>query len=362
MSDDWRIAFAGALAFVVVTALVPFCRRFALARGITDGPAQGKLHRTPTPYLGGVAIAVAAAGSSIVLLDLPREAVVVLAAACVVSVAGLVDDIRGLRAATRLAIELPAAGAAVAAGARVHLFGTGADFVISVVFLVVLTNAFNLLDNMDGVAGAMGTTIAIALATTALIEHQVLVGGLAVVVAATCLGFLVYNWHPAEIFMGDAGSLFLGFLLAIIALKLRTGVSHSASALALILLMGPALFDTALVVVSRTRARRPIYIGGTDHTSHRLVLLGLSPVSAAAFLVVATALCAALGVLVAEGAVAAGITAPVVAVGAILGLAFMLRVGAYESAQGRGELARADRSPVASKVAVRGKFAVTRRR
>ncbi|HEY5172903.1 MAG TPA: MraY family glycosyltransferase [Acidimicrobiia bacterium] len=279
-----------------------------------------------------------------------------------VSVAGLVDDIRGLRAATRLAIEIPAAGAAVAAGARVHLFGTGADFVISVLFLVVLTNAFNLLDNMDGVAGAMGTTIAIALATTALIEHQMLVGGLAVVVAATCLGFLVYNWHPAEIFMGDAGSLFLGFLLAIIALKLRTGVSHSASALALILLMGPALFDTALVVISRTRARRPIYIGGTDHTSHRLVLLGLSPVSAAVFLVVATALSAALGVLVAEGAVAAGIMAPVVAVGAILGLAFMLRVGAYESAPGRGELARADRSLVSSKAIVRGKFAVTRRR
>ena len=343
MVDGWRIAFAGASAFLVVTALVPFCRRFALDHGITDGPAQGKIHRTPTPYLGGIAIAVATAGGAVVLPDWTRNALLILAAACLMSVAGLVDDIRGLRAATRLAIETAAAIVAVTAGARADLFGNGADFVISVAFLVVLTNAFNLLDNLDGVAGAIGTTIAIALATAALIEHQVLVGGLAVVVAATCLGFLIYNWHPAQIFMGDAGSLFLGFLLAVIALMLRTHVAHPASALALLLLVGPAVFDTTLVVISRARSRRPIYIGGTDHTSHRLMLLGLPPVGAAASLVVATASCAVLGVLVAEGRISAGIVALFVAVGAIVGLVFMLRVGVYKPEQGRGELVLADR-------------------
>jgi UDP-GlcNAc:undecaprenyl-phosphate GlcNAc-1-phosphate transferase len=270
----------------------------------------------------------------------------VLAAACLVSIAGLVDDIRGLRAATRLAIEVPAASLAVAAGARAQLFGNPVDFVISVAFLVVLTNAFNLLDNMDGAAGAIGTTIAIALATTALLDHQVLVGGLAVVVAATCLGFLVYNWHPAAIFMGDAGSLFLGFLLAVIALKLRTGVGHPASALALILLVGPALFDTTLVVISRTRANRRIYVGGTDHTSHRLVLLGLSPAGATVSLIVATASCATLGVLVAEGLVTVALAAPSVAIGAVVGLAFMLRVGEYKPTAGRSELTRASYTQV----------------
>ena len=365
--DGWRIAFAGALAFLVVTALVPFCRRFALDRGITDGPAQGKIHRTPTPYLGGVAIAVAAAGSSIVLPDWPRNAVVVLAAACLMSVAGLLDDMRGLRASTRLAIEVPAAVIAVMAGARSNffgnwLFGNWIDFVISVVFLVGLTNAFNLLDNMDGAAGAIGTTIAIALATTALLEHQVLVGGLAVVLAATCLGFLVYNWHPAAIFMGDAGSLFIGFLLAVIALMLRTPVPHPASALSLVLLVGPALFDTTLVVISRTRARRPIYIGGTDHTSHRLILLGLTPVGAAALLVFATALCGLLGVLVAQGVIAASVVAPIVAVAAIVGLALMLRVGVYKPERGRGELTRADRSQVPVTAVARDREATRRQR
>jgi len=338
MGDGWKIACAGALAFLVVTLLIPVCRRFALARGITDGPAQGKFHRAPTPYLGGVAIAVAALGSAIVLPGWPRSSLLILVAACLMSVAGLVDDIRGLGATTRLAIEIPAAVVAVLAGARSDLFGYGFDFAISVVFLVVLTNAFNLLDNMDGAAGAIGTTIAIGLAVAALIEGQVLVGGLAVVVAATCLGFLAYNWYPAAIFMGDAGSLFLGFLLAVIALMLRTEVTHPASALALVLLVGPALFDTTLVVISRVRSRRPIYIGGTDHTSHRLVLLGLTSVGATATLIVATALCSGLGVLVAVGSVPAVVIAPIVAIAAAVGLVLMLRVGVYKTDRGRGEL------------------------
>jgi UDP-GlcNAc:undecaprenyl-phosphate GlcNAc-1-phosphate transferase len=340
MTNSWRIAIAGGLAFVVVSALIPLCRRFALAHDITDRPAPGKVHPGPTPYLGGVAICAAAVGSSIVLPNWPRGAFAVLAAACLVSVAGLVDDVRGLRAATRLAIEVPAATVAVAVGARADLFNNGLDFVISVVFLVTLTNAFNLLDNMDGAAGAIGTTIAIALALTALIEQQVLVGGLAVVVAATCLGFLVYNWHPATIFMGDAGSLFLGFLLAVIALKLRTHVADPTSAVALLLLVGPALFDTTLVVISRVRAGRPVYIGGTDHTSHRLVLLGLSPAGATLTLVVATASCAVLGVLVAEGQIAGELGAMFVTTGAVLGLTLMLRVGVYKPSSGRSELIR----------------------
>ena len=151
------------------------------------------------------------------------------------------------------------------------------NVVVSVIALVVLTNSFNLLDNMDSAAGAIAATIATALAVTALLEGQILVGGLAVVVASASLGFLVYNWHPASIFMGDAGSLFLGFLLAVIALKLRTGVGHFPSAVAAVLLVAPAVLDTTLVVISRVRSGRPIYIGGTDHSSHRLMLLGIGP-------------------------------------------------------------------------------------
>jgi hypothetical protein len=141
----------------------------------------------------------------------------------------------------------------------------------------------------------------VALAVAAVLGGQVLVGGMAAIVAGSCLGFLLYNWYPARIFMGDAGSLFVGFLLAALALKLRFPVGHLAGAAAVGLLAGLALFDTALVVISRVWHRRPIYLGGTDHTSHRLMRLGMSTPAVGVLLMVVTGLCGAIGVAVGRG-------------------------------------------------------------
>ena len=227
----------------------------------------------------------------------------ILAAAALVAVTGLFDDLRTVHPGMRLLVEACAAGAAAAAGAHVQIFDNPLDYVITVVWIVVITNAFNLLDNMDAAAGSIATVIAGALAVTALIEGQRLVGGMAVIIAAACLAFLLYNWYPARIFMGDAGSLFLGFVLAVIALKLRTPVPQGASIVALVLLVGPAVFDTTLVVISRVSNGRRIFIGGTDHTSHRLMLLGVPRAGVTAILVGGTAISCTLGVLVAEGVV-----------------------------------------------------------
>lgn len=339
--NGWRVASAGMLAFLVVVALVPLCRRFALARGICDAPERGKLHRDPTPYLGGVSIALSAVLCSLLLPGWHNEAqdaALILVAACLVSVAGLLDDVRGFGPRPRLLVELGAALLAVAAGARIQLFGDFLDVTVSVIALVVLTNSFNLLDNMDSAAGAIAATIATALAVTALLQGQILVGGLAVVVASASLGFLVYNWHPASIFMGDAGSLFLGFLLAVIALKLRTGVGHFPSAVAALLLVAPAVLDTVLVVISRVRSRRPIYIGGTDHSSHRLMLLGIGPRAVLAVLVLATAFSASMGVAVSQGLVHPVLAAVIVFVPGVIALVALLRIGRYGPPGGRAEL------------------------
>ena len=341
MSTGWRVTSAGLLAFALVVALVPLCRRFALAKGICDVPEPGKAHRSPTPYLGGVAIAVSAVLCSLLLPGVENEAedsALIFVAALLVALAGLLDDVRGLGPRPRLLIEVGAALLAVMAGARIQVFGAGLDVIVSVVALVVLTNSFNLLDNMDSAAGAIAATIATALAVTALLEGQVLVGGVAVVVASASLGFLVYNWHPASIFMGDAGSLFLGFLLAVIALKLRTGVGHFPSAVAAVLLVAPAVLDTALVVISRVRAGRPIYIGGTDHTSHRLMLLGVGPRLVLAVLVLATAFSASIGVLVSQGLLHPVAAAAIVFVPGAIALVALLRVGRYVPSDGRGQL------------------------
>jgi UDP-GlcNAc:undecaprenyl-phosphate GlcNAc-1-phosphate transferase len=341
MSDGWRVAGAGFLAFGLVVLLVPLCRRFALAKGICDAPEPGKVHRDPTPYLGGVSIALSAVLCSLLLPgwdSAADDAAMILVAACMVSVAGLLDDVRGLGPGSRLLVEVGAALLAVSAGARIQVFGDVVDVVLSVVALVVLTNSFNLLDNMDSAAGAIAATIGTALAVTALLEGQMLVGGLAVVVASASLGFLVYNWHPASIFMGDAGSLFLGFLLAVIALKLRTGVGHFPSAVAVVLLVAPAVLDTALVVISRVRSGRPIYIGGTDHSSHRLMLLGLGPRLVLAVLVLATAFSASMGVLVSQGLMHPVVAAVIVFVPGVIALVALLRVGRYSQSGGRAQL------------------------
>lgn len=326
----WRAVALGPAACLLTALLVPVVRRFAVTRGITDHPKQDRWHRAPTPYLGGVAIVTAAA---LCLGFAPawkmRSVVLLLAAMCVGGV-GLADDLRPVPPLLRVVVEALAAAVVFFAGARTRLFGGPGDFVVTVGWIVVVTNSFNLLDNVDGALSGVGATIAVALAFAALLNGQVLVGALAAIVAGACLGFLVHNWHPASIFMGDAGSLFLGFLLAAIGLMLRTTVAPGPSILAVLLLVGPALFDTTLVSISRMRARRPLSVGGTDHTSHRLLLFGLSHRSMTLVLIGVSAMSAALGAMLARGVLPALPVAVGVATAAMAALAILLFVPVYD--------------------------------
>ncbi|MDQ4133751.1 MAG: undecaprenyl/decaprenyl-phosphate alpha-N-acetylglucosaminyl 1-phosphate transferase [Actinomycetota bacterium] len=326
---------AAVLAFAAAAALIPPIRKAALTLGITDVPAQGKVHRKVTPYMGGVAIAAVALVGSSLLHDWEIEATVILAAACLVGGIGFIDDLRTVGPGKRLLVEVLAASMVFAAGARVQLVGGVGDWALTVAWLVVITNAFNLLDNMDGCAAFMATVTGLGLAVAAHLEGQVLVAGMAALVAGASAGFLVHNWHPARIFMGDAGSLFLGFLLATIALKLRFPVPHIDGAVAVAFLAAPALFDTTLVVISRAQAHRPIWIGGTDHTSHRLRDLGLGTRLVSAVMATSTAACCALGILIGRGLVPTLYAlAPACAVGVVL-LVLLLRIPVYERGAGR---------------------------
>jgi UDP-GlcNAc:undecaprenyl-phosphate GlcNAc-1-phosphate transferase len=329
VGDTWRVVLLVPITFAVTAAVVPAARRLAVARGITDHPKQDRWHKAPTPYLGGVAIALGAVVCAAFAPQWEAEAAVLLAAAVVIGIVGLVDDVRTLHPRARLGVEALAATAVFFAGSRVNAFGGVGDFVLTVVWLVVITNSFNLLDNVDGAMGAMGSTIAFALTCAAVLEGQYLVGALAAVVTGACLGFLVHNWHPASIFMGDAGSLFLGFLLAAIGLKLRTAVNQGPSVIAVVLLVGPALFDTTLVVISRARSGRPIYLGNTDHTSHRFLRLGLSHTATTLVLVAGTAYSCAFGVAVARGGVSAELALAATVLPALVALGLLLRVPVY---------------------------------
>src|SRR5437660_8886799 len=258
MNHALLLVTLGIGSFVCALLLVPLAQRVALLYGVTDKPAAHKLQADPTPYLGGVAIGLTALAASAFLESWSVQAAVIILGALLVGTVGLIDDVRTVRPSIRLVVEAGAAIMAAAVGARVHLFGGPADWVVTVVCLVIVTNAFNLLDNMDGAVGIIAAVSAVALTVAAGLQDQWLVGGLAAVVAGSCVGFLRYNWHPARIFMGDAGSLLLGYLLATIALTLRFPVDHPASLSAVVLLLGAALFDTTLVVIARVRSGRRI--------------------------------------------------------------------------------------------------------
>jgi UDP-GlcNAc:undecaprenyl-phosphate GlcNAc-1-phosphate transferase len=340
VAHDQKLIVLVVAAFLGAALLTAVVRRVAIRLAITDRPSDIKQHGSATPYLGGVAIALSVLAGSSFLPGWKAEALVILAAAILVACVGLIDDLRSLGPLPRVAVEVVAASIVFFAGARVNLGGDVIDYLLTVTWLVVLTNAFNLLDNMDGCAGLIATVTAAGLAVAALMQGQVLVGGLAVVVAGTCVGFLVHNWHPvrpARIFMGDAGSLFLGFLLSTIALKLRFPGSRFSGIAAVVLLATPALFDTSLVVISRLRARRQVLLGGTDHTSHRLRAMGVAQPVVPLVLATATVVCVTLGILVGREVVPAGLILGLVVPAASLLLWVFLRVPIYSVALPAGE-------------------------
>lgn len=291
----WPMAFVatGLTAFLLSIVL----RRVALSTGFVDRPGPAKLRSHEVPYLGGVAIAVAALVVWPIEPDLPAQVAVVGLAAVGILLVGLVDDARNLGPLPRIGAECAAAGIVVLAGVRAEPFGNPVlDVALTIVWIVGVTNALNLLDNMDGLAAGVAGAVAAGVFVLAAILGQDWVAIASLALAGACCGFLVHNWRPASIYMGDAGSLFLGFVLSIVVLDLRPDVVEPRSLLVPVLFLSLPVLDTALVSCARIRRGSSVLDGGTDHVSHRLVALGLPPPIAVAVLVGAQAVLSALAV------------------------------------------------------------------
>jgi UDP-GlcNAc:undecaprenyl-phosphate GlcNAc-1-phosphate transferase len=289
-----------AAAFAVATALAvvvtPHVRRLALASGFVDQPGHRKVHAEPVPYLGGIPIILGTLAAAL-LGRLSGEIAVALLAATALGCVGLIDDHRSLGSKARLAIAAAIATSAYFAGVHAHVTGVGViDAVLTVVWIVGIANAVNLLDNMDGLAGGVSAIAAGAVAILASAAGQQDVGRVAAGLAGATLGFLVYNRRPARIFMGDAGSLFLGFLLAVVVLDVDPNLTPPASFGVPLLLLALPVLDTTLVTIARTRHGRAIDEGGKDHLSHRLVKHGQSPGTAVWLLLVVELLLAIVAV------------------------------------------------------------------
>lgn len=292
------LVYVGALLGAAFLSLVitPFALRWAVRQGVLDRPGGHKSHEVPTPYLGGVAMLVAFSGAVLVasLVRPPpsglRELAVILSVAVGLSIVGLVDDVRGLGVLIRLGSQAAAAVALWAVGIQVSFSGvTTLDFVVTVVWVVGITNALNLLDNMDGLSAGVTSIAALSFGIIGALNGQILVSSLSFALAGCAAGFLRLNRPPARIYMGDAGSLFLGVLLATIGIKLRFEAPPNVAVLVPILVLTVPVLDTALVTVARLRHGENPLSGGRDHISHRLVHVGL-PVPAAVGLIVAAGL------------------------------------------------------------------------
>ncbi|PZS21089.1 MAG: undecaprenyl/decaprenyl-phosphate alpha-N-acetylglucosaminyl 1-phosphate transferase [Acidimicrobiales bacterium] len=290
----WAYPVIGLATLTLTLVLVPGALWAARRWDFLDRPSDIKAHSSPIPYLGGAAILVAftavvlgaallrPADSSLHQLE------ILLGMAMVLSLMGLFDDLRGLSPWIRLAVEVAAGIGVWASGSSVALsFLPGpVNVVITVMWVVGVTNAFNLLDNMDGLSAGVAAIASLSFFALSLVYGQFLLATLSIALAGCAAGFLRHNFHPARIYMGDAGSLFLGFLLSVIALRLRILPGNQVSFLVPVVVLGVALFDTALVTVNRLVSRRGVLSGGVDHTSHRLVFIGI-PVPVAVALIYA---------------------------------------------------------------------------
>jgi UDP-GlcNAc:undecaprenyl-phosphate GlcNAc-1-phosphate transferase len=258
------------VAFIVAIIVLRPLRRIALGFRIMDVPGPRKAHKEPVPYLGGVAIFI---GAGVAILLLRSDLWPVLLMLAYVLGLGLLDDLRYLPIWFKLVGEVAVAATAVGLGFSWQLSDSAViNGVFSVLWIVGLTNSFNLLDNMDGLAS---TAAACSLIMAAALVPAT--GGLALPLAGAALGFLLINRPRARMYMGDAGSLMLGFGVAIGSISAANSTRGLHSFVILAFPVAIALFDTSLVIVSRLISGRPIQLGGQDHFSHRLRLLGWSP-------------------------------------------------------------------------------------
>ncbi|HEY7207785.1 MAG TPA: hypothetical protein VH416_06045 [Gaiellaceae bacterium] len=262
--------------------------RSALARRLVAAPRGDRWHERPTPVLGGIGIfAGLVAGVGVALaagaISGSQQLAGIMAGCAVLFVAGLVDDLWHLPPAAKLGAQFAAAAIVLATGLKVQIVSSDVlAAALAIVWLVGMTNAFNLLDNMDGLAATLAAIAATCFAVDARTAHPSEVAlVLAVALALACIGFLPFNLRPsrpAATFMGDSGSQVLGFLLASLGLLSSWKVASTTVATLLLplLILAVPILDTTLVTIIRLLEGRPVYQGGRDHTSHRLVNRGLS--------------------------------------------------------------------------------------
>lgn len=291
MAANGFIAFSIALcASVFLTVPV---RQLALRVGFVDLPGPRKVHAAPIPLLGGLAMYCGVVLALLIAMapSARAQTIGIFTGATLIGLVGVMDDGGLLHHQVKLFLGMPGAALIlVASGVRMEFFETFrpgrtaeyADILLTIFWVVAITASFSIFDHMDGLCAGVAAIASFFFAVYAIWENQSMVLTLAAAVMGAALGFLIWNFKPAKIFMGDGGAMFLGFLMATLAAKMRfSNMHHRISWIVPLLILAVPIFDTTLVTISRSRrGLLPFATPGKDHASHRLSNIGLGQRSA----------------------------------------------------------------------------------
>jgi UDP-GlcNAc:undecaprenyl-phosphate GlcNAc-1-phosphate transferase len=343
---------AFAVGLVASLGLTVPVRQLALRVGMVDHPGPRKVHVQPMPLLGGLAIYCGVLIALLVSLDGPAltQVIGIYSGATLVALVGILDDRGLLHHQIKLFGAMPAAAVILlATGVRAQVFslywpgtfGVWADTTLTLVWVVGITASFSILDHMDGLCAGVAAMASLFFAIFALQSGQLLVSTLAAAVLGAAAGFLRWNFKPAKIFMGDGGAMFLGFLMATLALKLRPVMAggRNAAWLVPIFILGATIFDTTLISISRSRRGFiPFTTPGKDHTAHRLSNLFSSQRTAVLILYALGAVFGLLALVISHLSSLAAYSVAVLVLVTVLGAVALLERAPYER-QSRGKKA-----------------------
>ncbi|MGE3152901.1 MAG: MraY family glycosyltransferase [Nitrospiraceae bacterium] len=288
------------LALALALYGVPLARRAALLYNIVDKP-DGKLkqQREPVPYLGGLAIYLAFLMSLAFTFEFRHDVLGIILGGTIVVMLGLIDDFGVLSPMTKLIGQLLAVFILIKSGIRISIAALPdwLDLALTVWWMVGLINAFNLLDIMDGLAAGVGVVCATCLLIVSLLNGDQGTAVMSAALVGSLLGFLRYNWHPANIYMGDTGAMFIGLMLGALSMIGQYAARQDLALLSPILILGVPIFDTLFVMYVRYRRGLPMFLGSPDHMPLRLRRWGLSVTQVVAVSYAASAFFGGLGIL-----------------------------------------------------------------
>jgi len=281
MSFEPRYLVPVLVSLALSLGLTPLVRALARRYGFVAAPRPDRFHSEPTAMMGGVAIFLSVAVTYLIFIPHTTAGLVVMSASAFLFVVGLVDDYLHIKPYQKLIGQVLGATLVVYFGLSLPWgWAAGVGMALTIFWLIGITNAVNLLDNMDGLAAGVSAIASAFIAASFAANGQTTEALMLAVFTAALVGFLAYNSNPASIFMGDCGSMFIGFFLAGSALLSASGERGRSFIVVLavpVLILFIPIFDTTLVTVVRKLSGRAASQGGRDHTSHRLVALGLSP-------------------------------------------------------------------------------------